>query len=43
MTVQVLSSMDNFIASLILNDPMNTPWLLTTIYGPTNLMLKPGF
>lgn len=43
MNVQVLSCTNNFITSLILNDLVNTPWLLTIVYGPTNSVLKLSF
>lgn len=41
--LSIVVSYDNFISTLIINDPLNEPWALTKVYGPINPTLKPEF
>lgn len=38
--LQVVVSTDHYISAMIMNDLVTVPWMLTGVYGPTNLTLK---
>lgn len=41
--VQIITSSPNFISLVVLNDPVDQPWFLTVVYGPTIPIFKPTF
>lgn len=43
MDVEVISSSPTSINLLIYSDPVNTPWLISCVYGPTRWHLRDDF
>lgn len=41
--VQIITSSDMYIYAMVVRDPLDTPWMLTGVYGPSNPHLKSIF